>query len=116
MARTDENGKDLQVVLCWMLNRAVPAKEIYGALGIARNTYTNRVEEDSYPNAEECRLLAESFDLNPLELQLRFGLIAEEHLEPFLGGPVVTRKNAATKGRRLPKLSDMPRNPDVGPL
>lgn len=116
MPRTDENGRNLQAVLSYMLNRAVSAKEMHVALGIARNTYYNRSEEDTFPHAEECRLIATHFDLNPLDLQLRFGLITEEHLEPFLGGPVVTRKNAAPTGRRIPKLSEMPRNPNVSSL
>lgn len=118
MARTDENGRELQAVLSYELNRAVPAKEIYEALGIARNTYHNRLEEDSYPNAEECRLVAEAFGLNPLYLQLRFGLISEEHIEPFCA-PVetVTRKRA--KGSAAPplkKLSEMRRNPNVSSI
>lgn len=117
MARTDENGREVQAVLGYMLNRAVPAKDIYGALGIARNTYHNREKEDSYPNAEECRLLAQYFDLNPLDLLVRFGLITEEHLAPFTAGPVATRKAAsAPTEQRLPKFSDMPRNPNVSSL
>lgn len=112
--RTDENGKGLQAVLGYLLDRAVPAKEIYDALGIARNTYHNRIDEDSFPNAEELRLIADSFGLNPVDLMLRFGLITEGHLEPFLA-PVKTARKA-TPRRTLKSLQDMPRNPDVAPL
>src|SRR5438270_9248154 len=90
-ARTDENGKNLQAVLGYMLNRAVPAKEIYAALGIARNTYHGRGDEDGFPDAEECRLIAQAFGLNPLDLLLRFGLIDGEQLEGVLTTPPITR-------------------------
>lgn len=107
MARTDENGKGLQAVLGYELDRAVPVTEIYDALGIARSTYHRRAEEGTYPNAEELRLIAESFGLNPLDLMLRFGLVTETHLERAL---------AERKPGRLPKISAMLRNPDVPPL
>lgn len=81
MPRTDTNGRELQAVLSYDLNRAVPATELHRALGIARNTYAHRSQEDDFPNAEECRLIALYFELNPVDLQLTFGLIRPEHLE-----------------------------------
>lgn len=115
MARTDENGRDLQVVLGYMLNRAITAKDIYGALGIARNTYNGREKEDSFPNAEECRLMAEHFTLNPVELMLTFGLISQHDLEPYTGA-VATKKVSRKAGQRIPRLSEMAKNPDVPEL
>lgn len=75
MPRGDQNGRELQAVLGYILNRAVPATELHRALGIARNTFATRSQEADFPDAEECRLIAEHFDLNPLDLQVRFGLI-----------------------------------------
>lgn len=88
MPRTDENDREMQAVVGYLLNRTVPAKDIYGALGIARNTYHNRSREDSYPNAEECRLLAVAFDLNPVDLMIRFGLVEDRHVQEYLAGAV----------------------------
>lgn len=98
MARTDAKGKGLQGVVSYECDRAVPATEIYGAMGISRNTYHLRIEDDDFPNAEEIRLVAMSLGLNPLDLMLRFGVLAEDHV------------------RKLPKISEMLRNPDVPPL
>lgn len=116
MPRKDKNGKGLQAVLSYLLDRAVPATEIYSALGIVRNTYHGRIEEDSYPNAEEIRLVAERFDLNPLDLLLTFGLIEEHHLRSYLS-PVATRSTAtAPAAERLEKLSDLSRRTDVSSI
>lgn len=84
MPRTDQDGKQLQTVLCWLLDRAVPATEIYGALGIARNTYHKRIEENDYPNAEECWLVAKRFDINPIDLWVRLGLITLKDVRSYL--------------------------------
>lgn len=114
MPRKDENGRGLQAVLSYLLDRAVPATEIYGALGIARNTYHGRSEEDTFPNAEECRLVAEHFGINPLQLLVTFGLISQVQLEGFFRSPLATRSTstATTLAPRV-KLSDLRRRDDV---
>lgn len=106
MARADENGKGVQAVLGYLLDRMVPAKEIFMALGIARSTYNVREKDDNYPNAEEARLLAESFGLNPVDIMVRFGLVKMEHVEAM----------CSTRSKRVPKLSEMPRNSSVSAL
>lgn len=118
MPRTDENGRGLQAVLNYLLDGTVPAKSIYTALGIARNTYHGRIDEADFPDAEECRLVAEAFDLNPVDLQMRFGLVQESHLQEFLATPVITRSTSIrpAPANRLEKLSDLQRRPDVSTL
>ena len=114
MPRTDDGGREIQAVLCYLLNRAVPATEIYGALGIARNTYHKRIEEPDYPNGEEIRLLAEHFGLNYADLLVQFGLLTEEHIQAVLAPPLAAK--STTTRRRVKKLSELELNPQVHPL
>ncbi len=84
MPRTNEDGKELHVLLNYVMERTVPAKEICGILGIkSYNTYLDRIKKDTYPNAEECRLLAEHFGLNPIELMVRFGLVTRDDVTKY---------------------------------
>jgi DNA-binding XRE family transcriptional regulator len=91
MARHDGYGRNLKAVLGYIINRTVTDNEICSAIGINRNTYyARRREADDYPNAEECRLIAEHFRLNPVDLMVMFGLLdAEEvarYAEQYLAG------------------------------
>lgn len=108
MPRTDENGRGLQAVLSYLLDRAVPATEIYGALGIARSTYHGRLNDEDFPDAEECRLVAEHFNLNPLELLITFGLITNATIEELGPGendpPKSTKNEIKAKKVKSPKL------------
>ena len=113
MPRTDENGKGIQAVLGYLADRVVSEKEIYGVLGVSRNTYVSRSEADTFPNAEECRLLAEHLKLNPVDLMIRFGLITKEHARAVAAPPVPT---VSTSTSRLTKISDLPLNEAVPPL
>ena len=113
MPRSDENGRELQAVLSYLLNRAIPATELHRALGTARNTYANRSREDSFPNAEELRLLAEHFDLNPVDLQLRFGLISLAHLGSVTPlTPEPTERIPVRGNDTRPCLGTLERRPD----
>jgi predicted DNA-binding transcriptional regulator AlpA len=67
-----------------MLKRDVPSPEISRALGISSSSYYRRKSQDSYPDAEELRLVAERFGLNPVDLWVRFGLTTILDVEQFL--------------------------------
>lgn len=119
MSRTDAHGRGLEAVLSYMLNRPVQKTELHQALGIARNTYFNRSKEEDFPNAEECRRIAEHFDLNPIELQLTFGLVAPADVEDLLPGKahphgLATMVSPAPPGVR--KLAKLTRKKGVPPL
>ncbi|EID10209.1 hypothetical protein [Mycolicibacterium phlei] len=121
MPRKDKNGRGLQGVLSYLLDRAVPATEIYGALGIARNTYHKRIEEDSYPNAEECRLVAERFGINPVTLLVHFGLVTYEDVERCLQPPLEAKSTTTKPTKKKAPAStqtvdDLVRRTDVPPL
>lgn len=132
MPRTDENGRELQAVLSYMLNRAVPATELTVALEISRSSYDRRSgSAPDYPNAEECRLVGEHFGRNPLELMAIFGLVSPGQVFEvcdLLGGPSgkgghgTATEVKKTTTRRKPKvtskptISDLVRRPEVPTL
>ena len=115
MPRTDrESGRELQALLEFHLQ--VDARAIRDALGYSSSRYYRRCKDDDYPDAEELRVIADQFGLNPLDLQVRFGLIGEPDIEGYTGPPLATTaRNGVTK-RRLAKLSRLQRRPDAPPL
>ena len=96
MPRTDENGRSLESLLTYLLD-GVNASDIGAALGVSHATYYRRKREDSYPNAEELRIIAEHFDLNPVDLMVRFGLVSADDAAGISRSPVAT---AQAKTRR----------------
>ena len=89
--RTDENGRSLESVLTYMLD-GVNAQDIAAALGVSHATYYRRKREDSYPDAEELRVIARHFDLNPVDLMVRFGLVTTNEAGWGGGSPLTTTK------------------------
>jgi hypothetical protein len=79
--RTDENGRQLKALLSYLLDGNVHAKKIYDALGISSTTYYRRVRQADYPNAEELRLVARSFDISYPDLVVRFGLMTPREVK-----------------------------------
>jgi transcriptional regulator with XRE-family HTH domain len=96
--RTDENGRSLESVLTYMLD-GVNAQDIAAALGVSHATYYRRKREDSYPDAEELRVIARHFDLNPVDLMVRFALVTADEAGSGGGSPLAT----ATKTKRQAK-------------
>jgi hypothetical protein len=131
--RTDENGRQLKALLDYLLDGDVEAKHIYDALSVSSSTYYRRLKETDYPNAEELRLIADRFDLNYPDLQIRFGLMsrqevwhyvessplvvatAPEATEVALGTATATKFDTRTQ-RRLPRLSELSPRQDAPPL
>ena len=77
VARTDTEGHTLEAVLDFALGRRVERSEVFGALGVSRSVYFRRRDEDDFPNAEELRVIAEHFGLNPAVMMVSFGLLGE---------------------------------------
>src|ERR1700759_117852 len=82
--RTDENGRQLKALLGYLLDGEVDAKEIYDALGVSSSTYSRRIKEQDYPNAEELRLVADRFNLSYPDLQVRFGLMTHHEVRSYV--------------------------------
>jgi hypothetical protein len=86
--RTDENQRQLKVLLDYLLDGDIEAKDIYEALGISSSTYYRRIKEADYPNAEELRLVASRFRLSYPDLQVRFGLMTHEEVQSYVDATV----------------------------
>ncbi|OBI34837.1 helix-turn-helix domain-containing protein [Mycobacterium colombiense] len=107
MPRTDDNGKSLESLLTYLLD-GVSASDISAALGVSHATYYRRKREDSYPDAEELRIIAEHFDLNPVDLMVRFGLVSTDDAAWGSGGdsPATTAK-AKARGKLITPRVDV---------
>jgi transcriptional regulator with XRE-family HTH domain len=107
MPRTDENGRSLESLLTYLLD-GVSASDISAALGVSHATYYRRKREDSYPNAEELRLIAEHFNLNPVKLMVRFGLVSLEDADRAAGGsPLTVATKRKTRQRNRTPLIEV---------
>lgn len=111
MPRTDENGKQLQAVLSYLLDTAVTDVEMRTALTCDTRTYQRQRDREDFPSAEECRRVARHFKINPVGLMVRFGLLDADDIQGFLSGPLASRGNTlTTRSRRghLPIRNDVP--------
>jgi transcriptional regulator with XRE-family HTH domain len=103
MPRTDENGRSLESLLTYLLD-GVSASDISAALGVSHATYYRRKREDSYPNAEELRIIADHFDLNPVDLMVRFALVSADDAARGSGRPVATTKGKTRRTSITPRV------------
>ena len=71
MPRTDENGRQLRVLLDYLLDGQLTTKQMHEALGISSSSYHRRVRDDDYPNADELHKIATRFHLSFTDLQVR---------------------------------------------
>lgn len=116
--RTDENGRQLKALLDYLLDGDVDAKAIYTALGVSSSTYYRRIKEDDYPSAAELRQVADRFQLNYPDLQIRFGLMSRQEVWRYMeSAPVtVTAVRETTRAARPAKLSQLTPRHDAPPL
>lgn len=108
MARTNQDGKSIKLVLEWLCHRHLPDTELAAALGIPPTNYYRRRDADDYPNYEELDKFGNYFDVSARALQIAFGWrhedevawLDEEELRQYIeqGGkyPLSPRLRAAT--------------------
>jgi hypothetical protein len=123
--RTDENGRQLKALLDYLLDGDVEAKDIYDALDISSSTYYRRIKENSYPDAEELRRVADRFALSYPDLQVRFGLMSRQEVWNYIESTPFTvtavqdavRVEADRRQKtRRPRLSELTPRSDAPPL
>ena len=124
MPRTDENGRQLKVLLDYLHDGEIDTKDIFDALGISSSTYYRRIKEADYPNAEELRLVADRFGLSYPDLQIQFGLMSRQEVWQYIeaAGPAplavatMPETTVKTTTARRAKLSDLTPRLDAPPL
>ena len=103
----EDAQKDPAVVIMYLLGRQLSSTELYAAFGLSRSGYRKAREEGRLLTADNLMRVAEHFDLNPIELLTRFGLISSEAVAEFVEsvesaplGRTTTRREVARRGLR----------------
>lgn len=96
----DDRYKDPAVVLPYLVGRPLAATEVYAAFGYRKSSYYKAAREGRLITADNLIRVANFLGLNPIDLQVRYGLIEPE---------AVTEYVQSETGR--PKLSDL--RPDL---
>ena len=103
--RMNDHEKDPTVVLPYLVGRPLAATEVYEAFGYRKSAYYKAVREGRLVTADNLIRAAKYFGLNPVDLQVRFGLIEPED---------VTRYLESTPHR--PRLRDLHPDPNKPPV
>ena len=80
----DDRDKDPAVVLPYLVGRPLVATEVYAAFGYGKSAYYKAVREGRLVTANNLIKVAGYFGLNPVDLQVRFGLIPHEAVTEYL--------------------------------
>lgn len=80
----DDREKDLAVVLPYLVGRPLAAAEVYAAFGYRKSAYYKAARERRLITADNLIKVANHFGLNPVDLQIRFGLIDPEAVAEYL--------------------------------
>ena len=80
MARTNQDGKEIRLVLSWLTGRNLVDAEMATALNMAPATYSRRKDSDDFPTFEELETLGQHFHLSARSLQVAFGHLGREGL------------------------------------
>jgi hypothetical protein len=101
----DDRDKDPAVVLPYLVGRPLAATEVYQAFGYRKSSYYKAAREGRLISADNLIRVANYFGLNPVDLQVRFGLINPE---------AVTEYVESAPG--LPRLRDLRPDPAKPPV
>lgn len=80
----DDRDKDPTVVLPYLVGRPLSAPEIYEAFGYRKSAYYKAAHEGRLVSANNLIKVAKYFRLNPIDLQVRFGLIEPEAVNEYV--------------------------------
>ena len=80
----DDRDKDPAVVLPYLVGRPLAATEVYAAFGYRKSSYYKAAREGRLINADNLIKAAKYFGLNPVDLQVRYGLIEPESVAEYV--------------------------------
>lgn len=107
----DDRHRELGVVLSYLVGRPLRAVDIADALGVSRSAYYLARDEGRLVTADNLLRLAASLGLNPVDLMIRYGLIAgDDVLEcaQNLESSLRARGTRAQRAKRLAPRADAP--------
>lgn len=101
----DDSAKDPAIVLPYLVGRPLAATEVYEAFGYRKSAYYKAAREGRLVTADNLIKAAKYFGLNPVELQVRYGLIEPESVAEFVESE-----------RRLPRMRELYPDPNSPPV
>lgn len=101
----DDRDKDPAVVLPYLVGRSLPATEVYEAFGYRKSAYYKAAREGRLISADNLIRVAKYFGLNPVDLQVRFGLISHDAVTEYVESSPPT-----------PRLRDLSPDPNKPPI
>lgn len=101
----DDRDKDPAVVLPYLVGRSLAATEVYEAFGYRKSAYYKAAREGRLITADNLIRVATYFGLNPVDLQVRYGLIPPEAVTEYV--------DSAPHPSRLRDLSPDPHKPSI---
>lgn len=84
MPRKSTDGNELSVILDLAAGTRLTYDDMARVLGMSPRKFSDRRRMDDYPNAQECWLAAEYFNINPVYLLATFGLLTREDIEQYV--------------------------------
>ena len=81
---TDDADRDLVLVLSYLAKRQLKTAEVMGALGMSRSTYYEQRDKGTLTSVEHLMAAAAAFDLNRVDLLVRFGHLDIAELVDYL--------------------------------
>jgi hypothetical protein len=80
----DDRDKDPTVVLPYLVGRPLAATEVYEAFGYRKSAFYKAAREGRLMTADNLIRAARYLGLNPIDLQVRFGLIQPEAVTEYV--------------------------------
>ncbi|WP_207760573.1 hypothetical protein [Mycolicibacterium sphagni] len=84
MSANNDRDNDLIVVVSYLLKRQVRMPEALSALGISRSTYYEQRDKGVLNSVANLMLIADHFDLDKVDLLVRFGHLSNADLITYL--------------------------------
>lgn len=115
----DDSAKDPAVVLQYLVGRPLAATEVQEAFGYRKSAYYKAAREGRLITADNLIRVARYFGLNPVDLQVRYGLIESDAVneytesEPRLARTTTRRGTKRTAPRSLRTFRSDPSTPPV---
>lgn len=82
----NDRDKDPSVLLPYLVGRPLAATEVYQAFGYRRSSFYKAAQEGRLITASNLLKVASHFGLNPVDLQVRYGLIEPEAVVEYMQG------------------------------
>ena len=84
-------------MLPYLVGRPLGATEVYEAFGYRKSAYYKAAHEGRLISADNLIRVARYFGLNPIDLQVRFGLVDHGAVAEYLENSTAVRKNGVLK-------------------